>query len=206
MGGQYSGVSFHYHGAGFSEAIIGRKRWFLFPPHLTQVVMLFNPNMTVNQWVNTIYPRIKQYQYKIKSMVDKNGDDQHHDVCESNGDDNCDINTLYHDNYSHDKRDNIDDIPSNSSASNNDDNYHISNSLINNINHYLHNSNNTIQDNNIDISLTTEHLRLLADHLYECELNANEVLYFPSMWMHATLNIDDYNVFMSVFIDTQLIK
>ena len=36
-------------------------------------------------------------------------------------------------------------------------------------------------------------------------ISPGEVLYFPDRWMHATLNLDDYNVFVSVFIDLQLL-
>lgn len=32
IGGQFSGVSFHTHGPGYSESIIGAKRWYLYPP------------------------------------------------------------------------------------------------------------------------------------------------------------------------------
>jgi hypothetical protein len=36
-------------------------------------------------------------------------------------------------------------------------------------------------------------------------ISPGEVLYFPDRWMHATINLDDYNVFVSVFIDVQLL-
>ena len=41
--------------------------------------------------------------------------------------------------------------------------------------------------------------------IYDCVLQQNELLYFPRNYMHATLNLDDYNVFVSLFIDPQLI-
>jgi hypothetical protein len=32
LGGLYSGVTFHRHGAAFSETLVGRKRWYIAPP------------------------------------------------------------------------------------------------------------------------------------------------------------------------------
>lgn len=101
IGGADSGVAFHYHGPGFSESIIGRKRWFLFPG--SSQPPGFHPNVTVQEWALHSYPV------------------------------------------------------------------------------------------------------LLPEHgLHECVIQPGEYLYFPSMWMHATLNIDPYNVFVSLFLDTQL--
>lgn len=42
-------------------------------------------------------------------------------------------------------------------------------------------------------------------HLRHCVLHPGELLYFPSQWMHGTLNLDPYNVFVSTFIDLQLL-
>ena len=36
--------------------------------------------------------------------------------------------------------------------------------------------------------------------LYECTISKNEILYFPHMYYHAILNVDDYNVFVSTFL------
>lgn len=57
IGGKNSGVSFHFHGSGFSEVIHGSKSWFLFPPRFNSLVsQLFDANMTVLQWYQQIYP------------------------------------------------------------------------------------------------------------------------------------------------------
>lgn len=32
IAGALTGVPFHFHGPGFSESIVGRKRWFLYDP------------------------------------------------------------------------------------------------------------------------------------------------------------------------------
>jgi hypothetical protein len=34
-----------------------------------------------------------------------------------------------------------------------------------------------------------------------CTLHPGEVLYIPPMWYHATLNLDDFNCFVSTFVD-----
>ena len=41
--------------------------------------------------------------------------------------------------------------------------------------------------------------------LSECVIGPDEMLYFPNGWMHATLNLDEFNFFISVFIDKQLL-
>lgn len=71
MGGRDSGVSFHYHGPGFSEVIIGRKRWFLYPPSYA----VSEPNMSQSEWVATVYPKLIQQQ---KQSVEQ----EHHPLLE----------------------------------------------------------------------------------------------------------------------------
>ena len=41
--------------------------------------------------------------------------------------------------------------------------------------------------------------------IFDCTIRPGEVLYFPDRWIHATLNGQDYNFFVSLFIDPQLI-
>lgn len=126
LGGKHSGVSFHFHGNGFSEVIHGSKMWFLFPANLTNLITShFDSNMTVHKWYEEVYPAIKSFP-------------SHH-------------------NYSA----------------------------------------NTLPD---------YILEQLSPHLYECTIRPGELLYFPSFWMHATLNMDDYNFFVSDFLDYQLLQ
>jgi hypothetical protein len=47
VGGPLSGVPLHVHGPGFSETLIGRKRWWLAPPLPKP---LFDPNATALEW------------------------------------------------------------------------------------------------------------------------------------------------------------
>jgi ribosomal protein L16 Arg81 hydroxylase len=56
------------------------------------------------------------------------------------------------------------------------------------------------------VQMEVEALRNLGSQLQECSLRPGEVLYFPEMWPHATLNTDAYNAFVSVFIDPQLMR
>eukprot|EP01035_Chromulina_nebulosa_P020154 gene20154-26167_t len=46
----------------------------------------------------------------------------------------------------------------------------------------------------------------MAQCLHHCVIEPGDILYFPDNWMHATVNLDEYNLFVSVFIDNQLIK
>ena len=54
LGNNNSGLSFHFHGPGLSEAIVGRKRWFLYPPGMQphggyeQLV-----NTSLSQWIHS---------------------------------------------------------------------------------------------------------------------------------------------------------
>lgn len=130
IGGRNSGVSWHTHGPGFSEAILGLKRWFLFDPTVPPTAYGHHPNLTVSEWVRTQYP------------------------------------------------------------------------LLNNSNKHQHDKINV----NIDMNARSNANDGNVLHLYECTLAFGEILYFPAGWMHATLNLEDYNVFVSTFLDTQLAK
>ncbi|CAM9135173.1 unnamed protein product, partial [Ectocarpus fasciculatus] len=106
LGGRSSGVSFHFHGPGFSEVVTGAKRWFLYPPSSASSTRLapgFHPDMSVAQWVNEVYPSLQN-----------------------------------------------------------------------------------------------------GERPLECVIRPGEVLFFPDRWMHATLNVEDYVFFISLFLDPQL--
>lgn len=148
IGGHASGVSFHFHGPGFSESIIGEKRWFLFPPSATSIVSQISPNMTVAQWVDRIYPSL--------------------------------TNTST-------------TVPDEATAT-------------------LDGRTDTVDSDEAHTATTTQSvlsesdLAVLSATLQECTIVPGEILYFPPMWMHATLNTAQYNVFVSLFIDPQLMK
>ncbi|XP_068223421.1 jmjC domain-containing protein 8-like [Palaemon carinicauda] len=56
LAGPGTGVPFHFHGPGFAETLWGRKRWFMYPPHVNPN---FHPNRTTLQWLIEDYPRRK---------------------------------------------------------------------------------------------------------------------------------------------------
>jgi hypothetical protein len=41
--------------------------------------------------------------------------------------------------------------------------------------------------------------------MQSCVMRPGELIFFPSRWLHGTLNLDSYNHFISTFIDTQLL-
>jgi hypothetical protein len=131
LGGQYSGVSFHYHGPGFSEVIKGSKAFFLYHPN-ADLKNSFDPNITQAQWVWETY--------------------------------------------------------TNTTFANNNSNY-----TIIDIEEGIISSENSIRNKN-------------REYLYQCIIYPGEMLYFPDRWMHATLNMNTYNFFVSLFLDLQLMK
>jgi len=38
----------------------------------------------------------------------------------------------------------------------------------------------------------------------ECTIYPGDIIYFPDMWWHATINIDDYTAFVSTFVQDHL--
>ncbi len=133
IGGIKSGVSFHFHGPGFSESIIGSKRWFLYPPSVTKLVEKFGANTTVAEWVEVFYPLLMDNTSNV-------------------GDDGSTTSII------------------------------------------------------LPTGFSTKEWEELNFNLHECVIQPGEVLYFPSQWMHATLNLEQYNLFVSLFLDPQLIR
>ena len=39
---------------------------------------------------------------------------------------------------------------------------------------------------------------------FECTLNPGDIIYFPNMWWHATVNLDEYTAFVSTFTQEHL--
>eukprot|EP00605_Chrysophyceae_sp_TOSAG23-4_P000451 GSChrysophyteH1.ASY1.ANO1.509.1 assembled CDS len=103
IGGAGSGVSFHFHGSGFSEVLTGRKRWFLYAPEYEPMGGGFASmvNQTVKDWIRS-----------------------------------------------------------------------------------------------------SDFATVQRREFYDCTIEPGEALFFPSQWMHATLNLDAYTYFVSVFLPT----
>ena len=123
LGGENSGVSFHLHGPGLSESIIGRKRWFLYSPEY-QPIGGFSSliNTTVIEWANS--PNFASVERVPSSLSSEPGNSAENEQAQ----------------------------------------------------------------------------RKNKGAFFDCTIAPGEVLYFPSQWMHATLNKDDYNFFVSVFL------
>lgn len=54
IGNQGSGVQWHVHGPGFSEALHGKKHWLLYPPH--HMPNNFHKDQSSLQWMEFVYP------------------------------------------------------------------------------------------------------------------------------------------------------
>ena len=151
IGGYRSGVSFHFHGPGFSEVISGRKLFFLYPPDL-DINVDVPPNLTMSQWVDEIYPTLEKKTVNISN------------VC---NDFDSTLQGMISD---------------------------------------------SIEKANGEPSTAFENVRprisslRTVESFYECVLEPGDMLYFPNNWQHATLNLDDYNLFVSLFLDLQLLQ
>jgi hypothetical protein len=177
LGGHASGVSFHFHGPGFSEPIIGSKQWFLFPPSLTRTVSQFDPNMTVARWVDRVYPLLTAV--RDGAEFGAAGEINHSTSLQP-------ANTM---------EGVVPPRPADSSNAAGQLADVRASTLSSQLTALL-----------LDMNMSMATLQQLADNLHECVIRPGEILYFPSMWMHATLNLDTYNVFMSLFMDPQLMK
>lgn len=125
IGGEFSGVSFHFHGPGFSEALIGRKRWFLYAPEYEPIGGFAGMvNQTVAAWVKS--DTFGSVARRDKALIDAN-------------------------------------LP-------------------------------------FRLPFPSEDERPGTLKFYDCTIGKGEVLYFPSQWHHATLNLDEYTYFVSTFL------
>ncbi|XP_067859417.1 jmjC domain-containing protein 8 isoform X2 [Heptranchias perlo] len=61
-----TGVPFHWHGAGYSEVIYGRKRWFLYPPGKMPE---FHPNRTTLSWMFDTYPHLSEVDKPMECTI-----------------------------------------------------------------------------------------------------------------------------------------
>lgn len=58
LGNQGSGVQWHTHGPGYSESVIGRKYWMLFPPSSTAPTG-YHKDYSSLHWRTIVYPTLK---------------------------------------------------------------------------------------------------------------------------------------------------
>ncbi|XP_072916501.1 jmjC domain-containing protein 8 isoform X2 [Hemitrygon akajei] len=73
IAGSGTGVPFHWHGAGYSEVLYGRKRWFLYPPDKTPK---FHPNRTTLSWMLDTYPYLPEMDKPLECTIHP-GEDEH---------------------------------------------------------------------------------------------------------------------------------
>jgi hypothetical protein len=132
LGGKFSGVGMHTHGAAFAEVISGRKRWYLSPPNVRPI---FEGDKTQLSWV------VERLGFGNVGTSEAPG------VAQS----------------------------SSSSSS----------------------SSGGSEEGQLADSHTAAEISNEA--ILECTAGEGEVLYIPPGWWHATLNLDEYNVFVSTF-------
>lgn len=78
LGGDRSGVPFHFHGAAIGEVLHGRKRWFLYPPNSnphgigessTLPFPHFRPDLTQLQWMVDVYPHLAPHELPLQCTL-----------------------------------------------------------------------------------------------------------------------------------------
>jgi len=72
IGNRGSGVQWHQHGPGFSEALHGRKHWVLYPPGAATAAD-FPKDQSSRQWMEDVYYPMKMMMKE--DVVDGGGDD-----------------------------------------------------------------------------------------------------------------------------------
>lgn len=177
IGGLRSGVAFHFHGPGFAEVISGRKQFFLYPPGMNINVPV-PPNLTMSQWVQEIYPTVQRRQLMNPAYNNKSKDTTEHASAIDPSHAVVDGNIYDTLENQHDRLDSSTSNVCNGHESSSDD---AASEVVVPPSEFLHS-------------------------FYECVLEPGDMLYFPNSWQHATLNLDDYNLFVSVFLDLQLMR
>ena len=220
IGGHLSGVSFHYHGPGFSEVIIGRKRWFLFPPH----------DASTSQRESTS-SRSSKYDKETR-ITDRNTVTNTGKYTDRNRDRNTDRESGYFSQFDPNMtvdrwlleryptyRTSIFTLRTPPSYANETESKGQTNKRFGVGDNSVHTDTGSGGDS--DSGSGSVNGKSSGDDLtqgnpppyksrykaglLECAISPGELLYFPSNWMHATLNIEEYNVFVSHFLDFQLI-
>lgn len=71
VGWSGSGVSWHVHGAGYSEVLWGRKRWLLYPPSAGRDWLPpgFDPNASTASWVEQVLPRLPAQERPLDCVI-----------------------------------------------------------------------------------------------------------------------------------------
>lgn len=75
IGNRGSGVQWHIHGPGFSEALVGRKHWVLYPPYYPPP--FFHHDQSTRNWIETIYTNITKLTLSALEQLKDHPDDRH---------------------------------------------------------------------------------------------------------------------------------
>lgn len=67
LGGDQSGVPFHYHGPGWSEVLHGQKRWFVQP---NGVRPRFDHDRSTLQWLHEVYPSLSEAERPLECVIE----------------------------------------------------------------------------------------------------------------------------------------
>ena len=62
IGNRGSGVQWHVHGPGFSEALHGKKHWVLYPPN--HKPFNYHKDQSSRQWMEHVYPTVEPRPYE----------------------------------------------------------------------------------------------------------------------------------------------
>lgn len=153
VGGRYSGVSFHTHGAAFAETAHGRKRWFLTAPSVTPPS--FDPDEGQLTWA---LRREGLWPQQPSAVVGGAGSNASAAAAAGGGGGS--------------------EEPSTSVA-----------------------AAAVSAAGAVDVAASTplQPQQRHQQQLLECTAHPGEVIYIPPQWWHATLNLDAWNVFFSVF-------
>lgn len=69
IGNRGSGVQWHVHGPGFSEALHGRKHWVLYPPTAAHAGN-FSKDQSSRQWMEYAYPTLPTSERPVECTLD----------------------------------------------------------------------------------------------------------------------------------------
>eukprot|EP00603_Paraphysomonas_imperforata_P008698 CAMPEP_0114420446 /NCGR_PEP_ID=MMETSP0103-20121206/4562_1 /TAXON_ID=37642 ORGANISM="Paraphysomonas imperforata, Strain PA2" /NCGR_SAMPLE_ID=MMETSP0103 /ASSEMBLY_ACC=CAM_ASM_000201 /LENGTH=335 /DNA_ID=CAMNT_0001588927 /DNA_START=179 /DNA_END=1186 /DNA_ORIENTATION=- len=214
IGGLHSGVAFHFHGPGFAEVISGRKLFFLYPPG-NDVNVPVPPNLTMATWVKEIYPSVHRKKLRNpayeEARVASRADVVDDGTLPPSRDANNEGSGNIYDGFSGkagniEKGRLVDEVEHGAERSSSAFSGNIASRVSE-----KDGSGSTVCSDRTDFhSDTSADVRVppseTLESFYECVLEPGDMLYFPNSWQHATLNLDQFNVFVSVFLDLQLMR
>jgi hypothetical protein len=178
----FQGVAFHTHGAAFAETLLGTKRWFLSPPNHRP---RFEGDVSQLRWTLE-WDAMRLFRAEETSHRTESSDSNASSVADSTSSSLVDLSISQsgHERMSSSSA-SASQIPSSSPISAlYPPSFHLPRFL----------PSDPIAYQAINAQVT------------ECTLGPGEVIYIPPNWWHATLNLDEYNAFVSVFTREKIVK